>query len=212
MPSEIVNFEGVDTLVGTLKALKGRLKGAGEASMAQLAYAIFDLSQDQVPVRHGILKGSGNVRITNESPLELTIGYGGPAAGYALWVHENLTAHHAPPTKAKYLQDPFNQLIGTAEQTVAADVEGAIVGQMPGEASVAQRQGMAESVVQHAGTPGSAKSKAMKYIAAHAQPMTDADIRKAISAIDTGKAIRRAGGSSRIRTYRAKGLAPRKKS
>lgn len=38
-----------------------------------------------------------------DSNVECVVGY---SAAYALPVHENLTAYHAPPTQAKYLEQP----------------------------------------------------------------------------------------------------------
>jgi hypothetical protein len=78
-------------------------------------------SQGLVPVDTTALKSSGYVTEPERKgdQLEVLIGYGGPAAqiniktgestdGYALYVHENLEAHH-PVGTAKYLEMPFDQ-------------------------------------------------------------------------------------------------------
>ena len=36
----------------------------------------------------------------------VTLGYGGSAAPYALYVHEITTNRHEPPTQAKFLEQP----------------------------------------------------------------------------------------------------------
>jgi hypothetical protein len=94
------------------KELKAALKKAEDLGPLLLdralyleALDIFEASQVLVPVRDGILKGSGVV----EPPKDHTvlIGYGGAAKKYAVIVHEDMKAQHANPTVAKYLEIPF---------------------------------------------------------------------------------------------------------
>jgi len=85
------------------------------------AQGIMTASGPLVPVDTAALKGSGYVKPPERDGNKVTVelGYGGPAAqinpktgqstdGYALFVHENLEAHH-PVGGAKYLELPFNQ-------------------------------------------------------------------------------------------------------
>lgn len=67
---------------------------------------------DYVPVATGALRASGFV----DPPLQtldggsVTLGFGGPAAPYAVIVHEDLTKRH-PVGQAKYLELPLRARI-----------------------------------------------------------------------------------------------------
>ena len=103
-----------------IKAVGAALYQGGEAVMAE--------SQKEVPVRYGILKGSGMVQPPewNGSGWTVVLSYGGAAADYAWTVHEDMTAHHKKGTKAKYLQDPFDRMTPDVIARVQAAVEGAV--------------------------------------------------------------------------------------
>jgi hypothetical protein len=107
------------TLEGDLE-LQNVLRVAKEQSPLAVAQAIweeanliFARSQTLVPVDTGALRGSGGVsapqRGTNGYFVD--IYYGGPAAPYALYVHEIIGNYHNPPTQAKYLEEPLVQAI-----------------------------------------------------------------------------------------------------
>lgn len=92
------------------------LKSGGEQSPKAIAQAIweeanliFAKSQVLVPVDTGILRGSGGVSAPQQGPqgFFVDIFYGGPAAPYALYVHEIIGNYHKPPTQAKYLEQPL---------------------------------------------------------------------------------------------------------
>lgn len=67
-----------------------------------------DSKEHYVPVDTGALKGSGFVEkpTLNGTAIRVALGYGGPATGYALVVHERLGVHH-PVGSAKYLEIPI---------------------------------------------------------------------------------------------------------
>jgi hypothetical protein len=170
-----VSWQGLETLQGILRGLPENGRKATFNETYLLASEIFADSQIQVPVRTGVLRGSGYV--DPSSPDEIDIGYGGPAP-YALWVHENQSAHHVPPGKAKYLSDPFNARIGELEPRLAAAVEGAIIGQYPQQPSRAQGQAMRREQAGHKRAKGPIRT------------MTSEEIRQAIHAIATGRRVR----------------------
>jgi hypothetical protein len=103
-----MTLTGDDRLI-EIFAKAGRGAGAAlvQATM-QSAYDIFEDSQMVVPVDTGALRASGQVRPPEVSGtnVEVVIGYGGPAADYAIYVHEDLEANHAPGTSAKFLEVP----------------------------------------------------------------------------------------------------------
>lgn len=59
----------------------------------------------RTPFLTGALRGSGIVEppVQSGNTLSVTIAFGGPAADYAVYVHENLEAHH-PVGQAKFLE------------------------------------------------------------------------------------------------------------
>lgn len=67
-------------------------------------------SQDECPVETGALRRSWEVDDPVESTngVFITFGYN---TDYAIYVHENLEAHHAEGKKAKFLEDPLNRHI-----------------------------------------------------------------------------------------------------
>lgn len=78
-------------------------------TLYQQAERILTVSKmDYVPVDTGALRASGFVEppIVQGPRVSVDLGFGGPAAPYAVLVHENLTAHH-PVGQAKYLEIPF---------------------------------------------------------------------------------------------------------
>lgn len=103
--------------VKNLRELQDAFVRAGEDAPRFAARALreeadeaFLLSQAVVPVQYGVLKASGNVtgpRVRGTRAFT-EIHYGGPAAPYAIYVHElpPSRAKHDYPTRWKYLENP----------------------------------------------------------------------------------------------------------
>lgn len=94
---------------GALSRLFGFLRRSKaqrfEATVREVTEEIFQESQRLVPVDTGALKRSGKYEVQ---------GKGFSASGvisydthYAVYVHEDLTKHHAPPTQAKFITQPM---------------------------------------------------------------------------------------------------------
>lgn len=92
--------------------IERRLQELRRAMMAKGAQGLFEAgnmivteAKRRVPVDLGALKGSGYVTAPTATPggTNVEVGFGGPAAGYAIYVHEDLSAHH-PVGEAKYLE------------------------------------------------------------------------------------------------------------
>ena len=83
-----------------------------EAALPQVlneeAQLIFRDSQRLVPVKTGVLRGSGQIVPPRKkgTKWEVVIGYGGAASSYALKQHENLQYRHKEGKSAKYLEIP----------------------------------------------------------------------------------------------------------
>lgn len=100
-----IRIEGAGRLRAKLQAAAQVSQDALMAALHQEAEAVMtDAKQNYVPVKTGALRASGMV----QPPVgnSVTLGFGGPAAGYAVIVHEDLTKHH-PVGSAKYLELPL---------------------------------------------------------------------------------------------------------
>jgi hypothetical protein len=84
-----VDIHGVPALSAALKKIASRFGPTAEQALEQEARDIMDLSMDRTPVDKGVLRASHTVTIeTPRDEVKATIGVGGPAAPYAIPVHE----------------------------------------------------------------------------------------------------------------------------
>ena len=117
-------LEGADELKNMLRASgEGSGQMVGQAIWEE-ANRIFAKSQVLVPVDTGALRGSGGVSAIQSDGKDafVDIFYGGPAAPYALLVHEIQGNHHNPPTQAKYLEQPFMEALPEIQKNMAARI------------------------------------------------------------------------------------------
>jgi len=80
--------------------------------LAEALQPTLELSQRYVPYKTGTLHDSAFIAIAKvgRGNQEAQIGYAkNDEAPYALIVHEDLTARHDPPTRAKYLQTAIDE-------------------------------------------------------------------------------------------------------
>lgn len=123
MPSRIIEaeLEGLPRLQAKLKALREGGNVGTVQALLMVAYDIFNDSQRLCPVDTGTLRSSGNVEgpIEEDGKAVIIIGYGGAAAPYAFYVHENLDIPHDPPTQAKFLEVPFLMHVQGVSKVVA---------------------------------------------------------------------------------------------
>lgn len=200
--TETITYEGMDTLQAFIKAVPGRAMGYLKQEVYLVVTEAFNESQKEVPVATGMLRGSGDVGIDTSSDAQLIvyIGYGGPSASYALSVHENLAAHHAPPTKAKYLEDPVNRALTRMPSRMQADIEGALLGNLPGAPNM-EEAGQAAARAKEETRLRARISRARAGM--HPHPMSDAEIHRALQTIDKGRALERQGKRGIRRYYRS---------
>ena len=111
---------GDEELVNALKAGKEDTPQAIAQAIWEEANVIFAKSQVLVPVDTGVLRGSGGVSAPQmgSQGYFVDIFYGGPAASYALYVHEIIGNYHNPPTQAKYLEQPVMEAMSTIQQNI----------------------------------------------------------------------------------------------
>ena len=125
--AETIKITGLDKLNNLLREGAVEAIKATGGALYREATAMFRVSQEQVPIKYGILKASGQVTLPtySEHSVEVDIGYGGAASDYALVVHENLEAHH-PHGKAKYLEDPVNAGVPGLMERITESVDKAM--------------------------------------------------------------------------------------
>ena len=100
-----VSFTGLDRLERALARIADGI--VDEAAHALQAEAEIEMTEAKrrTPVKTGALRGSGHVDKVRRSGRELSVrlAFGGPAAPYAVQVHENLDAWHRVG-QAKFLE------------------------------------------------------------------------------------------------------------
>ena len=116
MTSFSVSFTGFIGLFNKLNDLQASVPTALDKALYREAQAIFRESQRLVPVDKGFLKASGVVESGDGMAF---VGYGGPAASYALIVHEDPEARHKKGKTYKYLEIPFTAALEGFPERIA---------------------------------------------------------------------------------------------
>lgn len=96
MADTVLEIKGLDQVNRELQALALRFQGEiGPALFAEAEIEMTEAKQ-RTPVRFGVLKGSGHVQGPEGSGLDTQVRlvFGGPAAGYAIYVHEQVDTFH----------------------------------------------------------------------------------------------------------------------
>ena len=117
-----VEVKGLDAAIRDLGALIRSLgpTAIGDALETELEVEKTEC-QRRCPVEFGTLRASITVdRATvTAQGMSCRIYAGGAAAGYALYVHENLQAHH-PNGEAKFIERPLLEAAPSLGQRIAA--------------------------------------------------------------------------------------------
>lgn len=136
-------IHGLERLASRLQGMSGKVGHAIGAALTGEAEDIMAASKERVPVDFGTLRASGHVqapKMGGFSTIEITLGYGGPAAPYALAVHENPRAgntggvapdgrpykHWAKVGGYKYLESAADEAAAGIGERVAAEVKRAL--------------------------------------------------------------------------------------
>jgi hypothetical protein len=114
MPRFDLNVKGLDRVKDRLDEVIQRVRREVSAELYAIGEEIMAASKEVVPVDTGNLMNSGHVRLPEEfnNEINVKLGYGGPAAGYALAVHENLNPNvnwKRPGSGPKYLENPLKE-------------------------------------------------------------------------------------------------------
>jgi len=127
-----ITLSGVDELMASLEGLRARAEASVPKILWKIAETIMTEAKRQTPVDTGNLKNSGHVKLPQwlNTWCYVRLGFGGPAgtgkgqtkdAGYAVFVHESLTAHHRVGN-AKYLERPMLAWASKLEAKIGADL------------------------------------------------------------------------------------------
>jgi hypothetical protein len=101
--AEVLFMRGVSEVAHNV--MKGVIATNQQLRVGMLQAGLFlqRESMEVVPVLTGNLRGSAFTR-QEEDGMVVIVGY---TANYAIYVHENLEAHHKPGKTAKYLEGPM---------------------------------------------------------------------------------------------------------
>lgn len=118
-----LQITGDDIVLRNLDALAQRFSAQLPAALrAELEIEATE-SQQRTPVATGALRRSTRVTVQGEGMETIgTIAVGGPAAPYAVYVHENLHAHH-PVGQAKFLESTVTESAPFLAARIAKRVE-----------------------------------------------------------------------------------------
>lgn len=118
-----VVLEGTKELMAVLKRLGTRAPVAAGRALFREAEAIMTSAKGRTPVDTGALQGSGHVELpdVDMTGAQVVLGFGGAAAPYAIFVHEDLTARHTVG-EAKFLEKSVDEARRGMEQRLAADL------------------------------------------------------------------------------------------
>lgn len=108
-----------------LSGLPAKMLKTGAAALFLQGNLTMTAAKRDTPVDTGALRGSGHVDAPQMSADSATVqlGFGGPSAPYAVYVHENLSARH-PSGKAKFLEGAMQVRAAKFASEMAAALSG----------------------------------------------------------------------------------------
>lgn len=133
-----ISLSGMEELLASLDGLRARAETNVPKILYRIAEQIMTEAKRQTPVQWGNLRASGHVTLPKweNTWVYVTLGFGGPAGtgagqtkdvGYAVYVHENLTARHKVGN-AKFLERPMLAWAAKLEAKIAADLRVELAG------------------------------------------------------------------------------------
>lgn len=121
MPRENVTITGVGNVLKAFGDKKKDMEFKIHEALGRCAAVVYRKSQKLVPRDTEALAHSGRVETNDKKGkgAQFEVVYGDEEAFYALYVHEDLTKKHAPPTQAKFLEDAVRLTRGTCASIIA---------------------------------------------------------------------------------------------
>jgi hypothetical protein len=98
------------------------IKGMTPAVLLETLEPILEQAMIYCPVKTGALRDSGYITVDQEGlggVISAEIGFAkGGIPDYAIYVHEDMTKHHEPPTQAKFLQTAVDEVLPNIEDQI----------------------------------------------------------------------------------------------
>jgi hypothetical protein len=125
-----MKIEGMKEARSAFNRMRTSIPDAVDDALGEHIQEVYDETQVRVPRKTEALAGSA--RVTKDSTPRTKpahrVTYGEPGEGegvidYAAAVHEILDAEHAPPTGAKYVEQPLLESIPHAQKTVKKHIK-----------------------------------------------------------------------------------------
>ena len=117
-----------NTLTAGLLAVAHQYPTEAARSVYEFAETrVMAVAKERTPVDYGTLKASGLVEPPVIAPgnISVTLGFGGGAAHYAIYVHEDLDAHHEVG-QAKFLESAMNEAAADFIDEVSSNIARAL--------------------------------------------------------------------------------------
>lgn len=133
-----ISLSGMEELLASFDGVRARAEASIPKILDRIAEQIMNEAKHQTPVDTGNLRASGHVLPAQwvNTWCYVTLGFGGVAgtgkgqtkdAGYALYVHENMTARHRVGG-AKFLERPMLAWASKLEAKIGADLRAELAG------------------------------------------------------------------------------------
>lgn len=116
-----LKFNGLDAMRDKLKEIATKTPDRIKKALYQEAQIEMTEAKRRTPVDTGTLRASGTVHEPTQEGdrISVLLSFGGAASGYAIYVHENLTAFHKTGS-AKFLESVLNESRPYIAQRIAA--------------------------------------------------------------------------------------------
>lgn len=120
--SETVQIAGLDRVLDQLANIASAMPTLAQDALTVEAELIMTEAKRRTPVLTGALRSSGVV-LPLDGEIGATLTFGGPAAPYAVYVHENMEAFHGVG-QAKFLESAVLEAIPSLPQQIADRIRG----------------------------------------------------------------------------------------
>jgi hypothetical protein len=120
----IGRMRGAHEMIEKLRQIAAKFPDRVAAALYQEAQIEMTEAKRRTPVDTGTLRASGQVAQPARSGrnISVTLSFGGAAADYAIYVHENLEAHHRVG-QAKFLESTLDESAPHMAARIAARVQ-----------------------------------------------------------------------------------------
>lgn len=111
----MAGFDNFPIVLRQIELFRRNLRAGSEAGAVAEMQQVLAKALTYTPIETGALRNSGRVigPVRRGETSLVSVTFGGPShpryVHYAVYVHENAYARHAPPTQWKFLERAFNE-------------------------------------------------------------------------------------------------------